>query len=820
MKEPHVCPYCGSPADPSGPAACAFCLGQPERWEAQFAPIPLQDLLPQTLAWLSQLPLPCRLEIHADARGVRLFLAGLPGRNRGALEAWSALTRQQCRWIPAPCTGLPEGPSWVLKSDALLPNFQFSEGDGLLALGGRLKTLAGVHKVVLHLWLAGHDVRLQEKLRALSAYMYGSDSGVSNQAPNPWGSRLAGMRGLVAAGLLTAGISGGVIGAGWLPPAAGLVGVFSGTSLAVAGLAGTYDWLRFRSVPREVVERCTSGPLFQTACVLYGAQADLDLLSGTQRWVGLREAEWPGVRAFTFPLPASAVAALLTPPQGGESSGLLAREARQEVPYPPPAGPLVTAGFRVGASPATGEPIGIDPDGHGVIIGGSRSGKSSLTFALLQQLIRRGADAPGIFLVDPHLSLADAFLCAVNRLPPELREEGIRRLRVITPERSELVPLNLLAIPEFHWAGNAMVQIGRRIWEDYWGPRMQAALLGLFRLAHAWNMAYPDRRMGLLHTVFAAFNADWRHDTLSLLDPIDRLGSVALDALLGQLSEGYGKWDQGWVTEVVSPVLSKVMALELSPWLFASLHQNRFVDMQRWVQDRAWIVLKLPAGAMGREAAKLTAGVLYNVFDAAFRRETQRRSIPFYYVIDEAQEIAGGMRLESMLGEGAKFGARMFVLAQSLAMMRQVDGFETVVQAMLANSSTQAFFSPDPEDGDLIRATLASEMRYGDTTLDLPSLHAWLRARIGGRWQAPTVVRVEPLPSADPEEVDRVTGEVIRAHPEDYCAPDGWQDPAIQALQGMIPPRYANMLSLAFTGTTRSPENSGQAEVDTRRLGF
>ncbi|PJH75851.1 MAG: hypothetical protein CO064_04435, partial [Anaerolineae bacterium CG_4_9_14_0_8_um_filter_58_9] len=140
---------------------------------------------------------------------------------------------------------------------------------------------------------------------------------------------------------------------------------------------------------------------------------------------------------------------------------------------------------------------------------------------------------------------------------------------------------------------------------------------------------------------------------------------------------------------------------------------------------------RLPSGEMGREGARLTAGVVYNVFDAAFRRTTLYQPIPFYFVIDEAQEIGTGMRLEAMLSEGAKFGARMFVLVQSLSMMRHVEGYEPVVQALLANTSTQAFFSPDPEDAELIRAALSSDLRYGDTTLDLPSLQCWLRARIG-----------------------------------------------------------------------------------------
>ena len=69
---------------------------------------------------------------------------------------------------------------------------------------------------------------------------------------------------------------------------------------------------------------------------------------------------------------------------------------------------------------------------------------------------------------------------------------------------------------------------------------------------------------------------------------------------------------------------------------------------------------------------------------------------PFYFVIDEAQEIGTGMRLESMLAEGAKFGARMFVLTQSLEMMRKIEILKPLVQSLLTNTSTQAFFPLTP----------------------------------------------------------------------------------------------------------------------------
>jgi hypothetical protein len=335
-----------------------------------------------------------------------------------------------------------------------------------------------------------------------------------------------------------------------------------------------------------------------------------------------------------------------------------------------------------------------------------------------------------------------------------------------------------------------------------------------------------DRCMGLLHVVFAAFNRRWRHSTMAYLDPVDRMGALALDALLGQLSQDSGGWNQKWATEVISPVLSKAMALELSPWLFAAMHQDRFVDLERWVRERCWIVLRLPSGTMGREGARLTAGIFYNVFDAAFRKVTLTDPVPFYFIIDEAQEIAGGMRLEAMLSEGAKFGARMFVLAQSLSMLRRVEGFETVVQALLANTSTQAFFSPDPEDADLIRATLSASMRYGAATLDLPSLQAWLRARLVGRWQPPTMIAIEPLPRADPERVGSLIREVIAAHPDVYLPGVGWQDDVVRSLEGIVPQAVRGLLDKLLTpdGEMEGPspgegEREG-VEGDPRRLGW
>jgi hypothetical protein len=817
-----ICPSCGYEF-PLDLQACPLCNGGWQAWELLFAPLPMGDLRAQVMGWLGQLPFPSVLEWSASPMGLRVRLYAPPHTADGVVGAWAAMTGQHSRWRNLENVDLAKS-GVFLHPDMKLPSLTASapDSDPLLAIGSRLIQAArdggDTH---MRLWILGKEGVLQQKLRALSAYSYGTEGGVENNTPNPWGMRLAILRAGLMLGLLAAGISAGAWNAGWLSPLAGLLGTLAGGIATLASAWSMADWLGWRSIPKNVLERRIQEPLLSVAISL-SRPLDLPLIAGEQIWSLVKE-PWPAARGMGFPLPAGELAGLIAPLQLGEGSGLLDRAVWQDVPAPPPSQSLLEAGFKVGKSVATGEWVGIDPDGHGLATGGSRTGKSSFIYAMLKQLVEKGDDAPGIFLVDPHLSLADAFLDLVAKLPSDERAKAVGRLRVITPDKPQVVPLNLLAVPDFTWAGNAIVQVGRRIWDDYWGPRMQAALLGLFRLAHVWNQANPGDGLGLLHVVFMAFNKEWRHQAMALLPPGERMGSLALDALLGQTGDD-GKWSQSWVTEVISPVLSKVMALEMSPWLFSAMHQPDFVDMSAWVKERAWIVLRLPSGEMGREGARLTAGVIYNVFDAAYRKATLDGPIPFYFIVDEAQEIGGGMRLEAMLSEGAKFGARMFVLAQSLSMMRKVEGFEPVVQALLANTSTQAFFSPDPEDADLIRATLSSSVRYGNMTLDLPSLQCWLRARLGGQWQPPTLTRAEPLMRAQKSRVEDLIQQVIDLHPQEYFPADGWQERAVQVLQKGLPPALSSLLDELLSSRQERQEaginQPEEVQVDRRRLGL
>lgn len=733
----------------------------------------------------------------------------------GSLKSWAAMMHHQTRWELVDTDYHFNSATTVLKTESVVPKLTISDalGDPLLAVGGQMLNGLGPGEVRgLRFWLLGKNRKFQDWVRALSAYSYGSEAGIDSRSPNVWGAQLTlwqivvGFGGLIVAVaifLLTFHI--------WVGPS--IILIIAGIMIAVAGVRGLMTWMKWRSTPKEILQTRVSDTIFDTAITAYGSMPrDLSLVAGNTVWKPLKN-EWPDITDHTIPLPALEIGAIIAPPEVGEGSGIFARDAVQEIPMPPPDKPLVenVRGLKVGTSAATGEDVKIDPDGHGMATGGSRSGKTSIAYNILAQLIAQGDDAPGILIADPHLSLTDAFLQTIAELPEPQRAKAIKRLRIITPDQPEVVPLNLLSLPEYPWAANALVQIGRRLWEDYWGPRMESVLIGLFRLAHVKNMSNPaGPQLGLVHTIFAAFEPAWRHSVLPYLAPYDRMTSLSLDALLGTKDDD--SFNRTWVTEVISPVISKVNKLELSPWLFAAMHQNRFADVETWVREKSWIVLRLPSGEMGREGARLTAGVFYNVWDAVYRRVTQEAPIPYYIFVDEAQEIGPGMRLESMLAEGAKFGARMFVLLQSMSLMRKIEEMDAVVEALLANTSTQAFFTPSPEDAQTVRDMISSELRYGKVTPDLPTLVCWLRARIGGQWQKPVTTRIPPLRAPVRADVNGLIREVIAAHPNDYDDPGLWKDGAVQVLIDMLPPKVGAMLRPDYVPESEREKNKTSEE--------
>jgi hypothetical protein len=189
------CPTCGHAH--TGNSGCPLCAGDWEVWELRLSPLPLERNHQRIASWLSQLPQPAMFELLAEPdEGLRVRMILPPSKADGAISAWAAMTQQQTRWEKLDVSAFPKrtGKYLALQTKAHVPNLAIlDEGsDPLLALGGLLLAAAKREQTEsrLHIWLLEKDSTLQEKLRALSAYTYGTESGVGNDAPNPWGLRL------------------------------------------------------------------------------------------------------------------------------------------------------------------------------------------------------------------------------------------------------------------------------------------------------------------------------------------------------------------------------------------------------------------------------------------------------------------------------------------------------------------------------------------------------------------------------------------------------------------------------------------------------
>jgi hypothetical protein len=346
------------------------------------------------------------------------------------------MTQQQTRWEKVDVQPFPEGYGEyrALETNSRVPNLAISEenSDPLLAIGGQLLAAAqrGKKNSSLKVWLLGKDTELQERLRALSAYSYGTETGVGNSAPNPWGLRLGILRGVLGVGILIGGLGGGLAGLHTSPVIVFIL-ILSGIILVLVAAFGMLDWMKWRSIPKDILEARVNNTLLKVAFTLSGETPDsLSLLAGESNWQVKEIPEWPSVKGNSLTLPVSELAALIAPPEASEGSGIFARDTIQDVPAPPPSKTLQNAPMPIGISIANGLPIGIDPDGHGLATGGTRSGKTSFAAAILRELLQKGDDAPGIFLVDPHLSLSDSFLQAVHELPEPQRTKAIQRFSV------------------------------------------------------------------------------------------------------------------------------------------------------------------------------------------------------------------------------------------------------------------------------------------------------------------------------------------------------------------------------------------------------
>lgn len=283
-------------------------------------------------------------------------------------------------------------------------------------------------------------------------------------------------------------------------------------------------------------------------------------------------------------------------------------------------------------------------DGHGVVFGSSGAGKTSLLADAAARAIRRGT---AVLAIDLH-----------GDLGPEIvaRLDGPERSRLVTVDATDRPVPGIAALPGDGHCGDSiaghLVASLKRLSPDgtdvYWGFRLERLFDSFVRLAQESGgtlldvydlLTDPDRRD-------AARLTTARPDLARFLDELAPIVRRQPDFLWSAASR-----------------LAKIVLLPSLTELLAPTDGG--LPVENLLDDRRSIVIRLPFGALGPEAATFSGSlVLGRIYlGLVARRRSGGGHAPVLLVLDEAHAFSPRLVVE-LLTESRKFGVRVVLATQ------------------------------------------------------------------------------------------------------------------------------------------------------------
>jgi hypothetical protein len=473
---------------------------------------------------------------------------------------------------------------------------------------------------------------------------------------------------------------------------------------------------------------------------------------------------------------------LLSVPELAAVAHLPADEAISDMPRagakalaPPPG--IVTPGSEA-------KPLGVTDTGHirpvalrvadarhhVHLLGATGSGKSTL----LGNMILADAEAGrGLVVIDPKGDLVTDIL---TRLP---RAAGDRVVLFDADSNASPPCMNPLDGGESDREVDNLVSVFRRVFSAFWGPRtddvMRAACLTLRTQEHAATLAHLPKLLSE-----PAYRA--------------RITAGITDPVLRGFWAGYDELTDSGRAHVISPLMNKLRAFLLRPFVRAALAAGRStVDISE-VLDGGICLVRIPKGSLGEETTRLVGSlVVARTWQAttARARIPQRQRRDAGLVIDECHNFLNlPYPLEDMLAEARGFHLGMTLAHQNLGQLPRDlrDGID-------ANARSKIFFNASPEDArELARHTTP---RLSDHDLaHLGAYHAAARLVLHGEQAPAFTLATQPLPLAIPGRAREIR--TLAQH---------------NVHTGQTPPAAPEQIE----DTSATPESSRSRQADPRR---
>jgi hypothetical protein len=361
---------------------------------------------------------------------------------------------------------------------------------------------------------------------------------------------------------------------------------------------------------------------------------------------------------------------------------------------------------------------------HLHVIGATGSGKSTLLANLLLADIDAGR---GVVLIDPKGDLVTDLL---SRLP---RSAADRLVLFDADSRATPPSLNPLDGGDTDREVDNLVSVFRRVYSAFWGPRtddvMRAACLTLRAQAGVATLADLPRLLS--------------EDTFRA-----RLTGQVTDPVLAGFWSWYEELTDSARSQVISPLMNKLRAFLLRPFVRQAIASNRSTVDMADVLDGGICLVRIPKGSLGDETTRLVGSL---VVARTWQATTGRARIPqrerrdASLVIDECHNFLNlPYPIEDMLAE-----ARGFRLAMTLAHQHLGQLPRELREGISTNARSKVFFTASPEDArELARHTAP---RLSDYDLaHLGAYHTATRLVLHGEEAPPFTMRTQPLPPAIP----------------------------------------------------------------------
>ena len=365
-----------------------------------------------------------------------------------------------------------------------------------------------------------------------------------------------------------------------------------------------------------------------------------------------------------------------------------------------------------------------DRRSHMYLLGKTGTGKSTLLANMIKQDLIAGE---GLALLDPHGDLVEQ----VFKFVPAQRQKDLIYFNV--PDRNLNLgfnPLQQVAAGEEALATSDLIDVFKKIWAEFWGPRLEHILRNAL-------LAILDQPNTLLGPTLGTLS-----DVLRLLNDQQFRLQTAKNCSNREVREfwvtEFEAYPARFKAEAIAPIQNKIGAFLSNPLLNRILTAGtNSLDLRTIMDEGKILLVNLAKGKIGEDtAALLGAFLVARLGRTALHRANmpERNRRDFYLYLDEFQTFST-MSLAGMLSELRKYRLNLVLAHQFLSQLE-----EPVRDAILGNAGTIISFRLGLVDAEILEKEFYPEFSATEL-VNLPNYRVYLKLVVDGAMSRPFSAR-------------------------------------------------------------------------------